>query len=130
MEKERNEVSTSSQSRASRRNDERERRKKGDLEGETNLDDEIEPAELVVERSRGVGSDDDLIVDGSLDLDVLSDGEAEVGRRRRKAEPVAASQREERESVGRWCVNLNSSGWTDTLWEMEGPAGEGEEEEG
>lgn len=54
---------------------------------------------VVVSRSGSVGSSDDLLSNGSLDLDVLSDGESKDGSRRVERESVAVSRRREKARV-------------------------------
>ena len=61
----------------------------GDVSLLVRLDDEIEVSTVVVSGGGSVGSSDDLLSDGSLDLDVLSNGESEDGSRRVERESVA-----------------------------------------
>lgn len=57
-------------------------------EPKSHLDDKIKLAKLVIERRRSVRSNDDLVVDGGLDLDVLADGKTKVRRRLGKGESI------------------------------------------
>lgn len=53
------------------------------------LDNDVEVSTIVVSGGRSVGSSDDLLSDGSLNLDVLSDGESKDSSRRGERESVA-----------------------------------------
>lgn len=54
------------------------------------LHDEIKVSTVVVSRGGGVGPSDDLLSDGSLDLNVLPDGESEDGVGGIEGEAIAA----------------------------------------